>query len=223
MTFWEFLTSYGSLFASGLQMTLFLVAFSAIGTAIVAVSMGLLRLSGVSALNALAVIYIEFFRGSSLLVQIYWIYFVLPLFGVTLEPLVAGVLALSLNLGAYGAEIVRGAVLAVPKGQWEAATALNFTPQHRMHRIIAPQAIAILLPAWGNLMIDVLKASALVSLISVVDLMFVARQINGQTFLSAQAFGTALIGYYIFARFLITPGLRSLEKRYARKMGGTRV
>jgi polar amino acid transport system permease protein len=88
-----------------------------------------------------------------------------------------------------------------------------------MWRIILPQAIYNILPAWGNLMIELLKATALVSLISVADLMFQAKQINGYTYLSAQAFGTALIIYYILARLIVTPLMRWLESLYAQKFG----
>jgi polar amino acid transport system permease protein len=124
-----------------------------------------------------------------------------------------------MNLGAYGAELVRGAILSVPKGQWEAALALNMSPAKRMFRIILPQAVLIMLPPWGNLLIELLKGTALVALISVADLMFQARQINGATFLSAQAFGTALIVYYVMARFVLTPFMRWLERVMARKFG----
>lgn len=107
----------------------------------------------------------------------------------------------------------------MPRGQWEAALALNLSPARRMRRIILPQALVIMLPAWGNLMIEVLKGTALVALISVADLMFEARQINASTFLSAQVFGTALIIYYILGRFGVTPLMRGLEKFVARRMG----
>ncbi len=87
---------------------------------------------------------------------------------------------------------MRGAIQAVPKGQYEAAYALSMSPARRMRRIILPQALVLMLPPWGNLLIELLKGTALVALISVADLMFQTRQINASTFLSAQAFGTAL-------------------------------
>ena len=89
----------------------------------------------------------------------------------------------------------------------------------RMRRIILPQALVNMLPAWGNLMVEILKGTALVSLISVADLMFQAKQINASTYLSAQIFGTALVIYYILARFLLTPFMRWLEGFMARKLG----
>jgi polar amino acid transport system permease protein len=144
---------------------------------------------------------------------------VLPLFGISFEKFTAGFVAVGMNLGAYGAEVVRGAIQSVPRGQYEASIALSMSPLDRMRRIILPQAILIMLPPWGNLMIELLKGTALVALISVADLMFQARQINGSTFLSIEAFGSALVIYYIMARFVITPSMRRFELFMTRKMG----
>ncbi|MEI2806556.1 MAG: amino acid ABC transporter permease [Albidovulum sp.] len=149
----------------------------------------------------------------------YWIFFVLPLFGITLEKFWAGFLSVGLNVGAYGAELVRGAIRSVPKGQWEAAYALSMSPARRMRRIILPQAVQLMLPPWGNLLIELLKGTALVSLISVADLMFQAKQINASTFLSAQSFGIALVVYYVLARAILTPFMRWLERVMARRLG----
>lgn len=219
MSYIEFLAEHRSDFINGTLVTaaqFFLAAAVAIVLALIA---GIMKLSENVVLRGTANVYIEIFRGTSLLVQLYWIFFVLPLFGITLEKFTAGFVAVGMNLGAYGAELVRGAIQSVPKGQWEAAYSLSMSPAKRMWRIILPQALVIMLPPWGNLLIELLKGTALVALISVADLMFVSRQINGTTFLSAQAFGTALIVYYIFARFIITPFMRWLETAMARKMG----
>lgn len=219
MSYIEFLAEHRSDFINGTLVTaaqFFLAAAVAIVLALIA---GIMKLSENVILRGTANVYIEIFRGTSLLVQLYWIFFVLPLFGITLEKFTAGFVAVGMNLGAYGAELVRGAIQSVPKGQWEAAYSLSMSPAKRMWRIILPQALVIMLPPWGNLLIELLKGTALVALISVADLMFVSRQINGTTFLSAQAFGTALIVYYIFARFIITPFMRWLETAMARKMG----
>ena len=186
---------------------------------LIALVVGVMRLSSNLLVHGAATVYIEIFRGTSLLVQLFWIFFVLPLFGITLEKFTAGFLAVGMNLGAYGAEVVRGAIQAVPRGQYEAALALNLSPARRMWRIILPQALLIMLPPWGNLFIELLKATALVALISVTDLMFQAKQINGYTFLSAEAFGSALVIYFVMARFAVTPGMRWLERYSARRLG----
>lgn len=216
---WDFLHTYGLRLSEGTLVTAEQFALASLVACLAALSAGLGRLSRHWPVRSIAVIYIEIFRGTSLLVQLYWIFFVLPLLGISLPKFTAGFLSVGLNVGAYGAEIVRGAILAVPRGQWEAAYALSMSPAKRMRRIILPQAVALMLPPWGNLMIELLKGTALVALIAVGDLMFVAKQINGATFRSAEAFGTALILYYLLARFLITPAMRGLERAMARRLG----
>jgi len=219
VSIWDFLARFGVRLLSGAAVTAELTVLSAALAIAIAVLMGLMRLSGNPVVRGAAIGYIEFFRGTSLLVQLFWIFFVLPLFGITLEKFTAGFLAVGMNLGAYGAEVVRGAIQAVPKGQYEAALALNMSPASRMRRIILPQALLIMLPPWGNLLIELLKGTALVALISVSDLMFQAKQINGSTYLSIQSFGIALIIYYVMARLLVTPGVRWLERVMRHRMG----
>ena len=219
MTYIEFLQVHGSRMADGTVLTVVQFLLATVVAVVVAVLFGLMRLSRNPGVRGVATVYIEIFRGTSLLVQLFWIFFVLPLFGLNLDKFVAGFLAVGLNMGAYGAELVRGAIRAVPRGQWEAAVALNMTDRKRMWRVILPQALVIMLPPWGNLVIEILKGTALVALISVADLMFEVRQINIATFLSVQAFGTALIVYYVLARFLVTPVMRALERFMSRKIG----
>jgi polar amino acid transport system permease protein len=219
MSYLEFLAQYGDRILSGTLVTVVLTVLSAFLAIAIALAAGLMRMAPNALVRGAATVYIEIFRGTSLLVQLYWIFFVLPLFGITLEKFTAGFVAVGMNLGAYGAELVRGAILAVPKGQWEAALALNMSPVKRMVRVILPQAVLIMLPGWGNLLIELLKGTALVALIAVADLMFQVKQINGTTFLSAEAFGTALIIYYVLARVMITPFMRWLERVMQRKLG----
>jgi polar amino acid transport system permease protein len=214
----EYLKTYAPMFINGTIVTLEQTALGALLAIVAALIAAFMKMSSFFPVRWLGITYIEIFRGTSLLVQMYWIFFVLPLFGITLEKFTAGFLAVGLNLGAYGAELVRGGVQAVPKGQYEAAIALNLHPFTRMRRVIFPQALLKMLPPWGNLLIELLKATALVALISVTDLMFEAKMINNRTFLSAQTFGTALIIYYVIARFIITPGMRWLEHRLAQKL-----
>jgi len=221
MPYRDFLVTYSDRFIDGTLITLGQFGLAVLVAIFAALISGLMKMAHSKTVRAAATVYIELFRGTSLLVQLYWFYFVLPLFGFTLEKFTAGFLTVGLCYGAYGAELVRGAIQSVPRGQWEAALALNMSPAQRMQRIILPQALVTILPPWGNLMIEILKGTALVSLISVADLMFETRQINNNTYLSAQAFGTALIIYYIFARFMLTPIMRWLERVMARKIGRT--
>ena len=219
MGLFELIGQYWHLIVSGTGVTIIQFLLGSVLTIVLALLFALMKMSANRLIKASAVTYIEIFRGTSLLVQLYWIFFVLPLFGITLEKFTAGWVAIGLNAGAYGAELVRGGIISVPKGQWEAATAINMSSAKRMWRIILPQALVNMLPAWGNLLVEILKGTALVSLISVTDLMFQAKQINATTYLSAQIFGTALIIYYILARFMLTPFMRWLEAFMARKIG----
>jgi len=215
----EFLSEHGATLLLGTVMTLKVLACSIILYVIISMIFGLMRLSNNPIIQGTATVYIEFFRGTSLLVQLFWVYYVLPFFGISLEAFTAGVVALGLNFGAYGAEIVRGGILAVPKGQWEAAFSLNFSPVKRMKNIIIPQIFPIILPPAANLTVELLKATALVALVTVVDLTFEARQINSITWLSVQCFGTALLIYYFISRFILVPFLRWLEVLASRKIG----
>ena len=171
---------------------------------------GLARMYGPWPVRWLAVVYVELFRGTSALVQLFWLFFVLPHFGVTLPPLTVGILALGLNLGAYGAEVVRGAVGAVPRGQWEATIALNMGRAAALRRIILPQALVAMIPPWGNLFIELLKSTALVSLITISDLAFKAQQMNQTTFRTVEIFSIVLVIYLALAS-LITIAMRGLE------------
>ena len=223
MSYIEFLSEHGGTLLLGTVTTLKVLICSIILYVIISMIFGLMRLSKNLIIQSTATIYIEFFRGTSLLVQLFWVYYVLPFFGISLEAFTAGVVALGLNFGAYGAEIVRGGILAVPKGQWEAAFALNFSPSKRMKNIIIPQIFPIILPPAANLTVELLKATALVALVTVVDLTFEARQINSITWLSVQCFGTALLIYYFISRLALVPFLRWLEILAARKVGKDRI
>lgn len=192
-----------------------------LGGAVVAVACAVLaalaKLYGPWPLRWLSITYIEIFRGTSALVQLFWLFFVLPRFGVTLSPMTVAILALGLNVGAYGAEVVRGAVLAVPRGQWEATIALNMTRAQALRRIILPQAAVAMIPPWGNLFIELLKATALVSLITISDLAFKAQQMNATTYRTVEIFSIVLV-FYLAIAMLITIGMQRLERVASRGM-----
>jgi polar amino acid transport system permease protein len=219
LNFFDFSITYGPKFSSAAITTAQVFVYSALLAVIISIIFGIMRLSKNIIIQVLATVYIEFYRGTSLIIQMFWIYYVLPLFGIPLPALLAGVLALGMNFGAYGAEVLRAGILAVPKGQWEGALALNFSKAKRMQRIIIPQIYPIILPPASNLAVELLKGTALVSLITLVDLMFVAKQINMMTWLSAQSFGLALLIYFVMARFILVPFLRWLEVLAAKKVG----
>jgi polar amino acid transport system permease protein len=159
-------------------------------------------------------VYVEVFRGTSLLVQLFWFFFVLPLppFHIELAPFTVAIVGLGLHYGAYGSEILRGALRSVPGGQFEAALALNLSPVTRMRRVILPQAMINALPPATNLMIELLKGTSLVSLITLSDLTFRARQLDEATFKTAQIFALTLVIYFVLAQILVTL-MRHFERR----------
>ncbi|WP_035299612.1 ectoine/hydroxyectoine ABC transporter permease subunit EhuC [Brevibacillus thermoruber] len=199
--------------AKGAALTVEVTFLSALVAFAASFLAGFGRLSRRKSVRALTVVYVEVFRGTSLLVQLFWLYYALPLLGVELPPLAAGVIALGLNHGAYGSEVVRSAVLAVPRGQTEAAIALNMTPWQRMRRVILPQAFVMMIPSFGNLLIELLKGTSLISLITLADLTFqgmVLRTFDAsRTF---EIFALVLVVYFALA-YPLTLGMRGLERR----------
>ncbi|SDV11810.1 ectoine/hydroxyectoine ABC transporter permease subunit EhuC [Pseudomonas mucidolens] len=196
-----------------LQVT-FLGSLLAIVTAILA---ALGRMSPWRLLRWFSIAYIEVFRGTSLLVQLFWLFFVLPLppFNIALSPYSVAVVGLGLHIGAYGAEVMRGAISSVAKGQYEASTALNFSRYTRFRRIILPQALLAAILPGTNLLIELLKNTSLVSLITLSDLSFRARQLDQATFQTLEIFSLALLMYFILAQ-AINFGMRHIERRLAR-------
>ncbi len=154
----------------GLQLTVLLTVLGALLMLLVSLVLGLAARSNRLLLRGAARTVIEFFRGTSLFIQLFWLFFALPQLGLRFEPLLVGVLALGLNYGAYGSEVVRGSLNAVPREQWEAATALNLSRWQRMRRVVWPQAVVLMLPPFNNLLIQLLKGTPLVIAISLVDL-----------------------------------------------------
>jgi polar amino acid transport system permease protein len=196
----------------GTVVTIEITIGGAILALVCAVIAALTKLYAPLPLRWLAIGYVELFRGTSALVQLFWMFFVLPHFGILLDPLLVAILALGLNVGAYGAEVVRGAVLAVPRGQWEATIALNMTQAAALRRIILPQAFVAMIPPWGNLFIELLKSTSLVSLITITDLTFRAQQMNQTTFRTVEIFTIVLV-VYLAISMIITVGMRTLERR----------
>ncbi|BBD40745.1 ectoine/hydroxyectoine ABC transporter permease subunit EhuC (plasmid) [Aminobacter sp. Y103A] len=205
--------------AEGAWVTVQLTVYSTILGGVLAFVFGIGKLSSNMAIKSVSVGYIELFRGTSLLVQLFWLYFALPLAGMAigidlrLPPVVAGVLALGLNIGAYGAEVVRGAIQSVHQNQREAARALNFTPRQTLFNIVIPQAIPEMMPSFGNLAVQNLKDTALVSLISLGDLTFRAEQIRNFTQDSTTIYTLLLLMY--FGMSLVVTVVMHLIERFA--------
>lgn len=202
----------------GIVVTLELTIGGALLAFVLALTLGTLARVRNLAARGSARVLIEFFRGTSLLVQIFWLFYVLPLLGYKLDPVFCGILALGLNYGAYGAEVVRGALNAVPRAQFEAAVALNFSPWQRLRRVLFPQAWALMLPSMTNLLVHLLKGTAVASYITLHDLTFEIGNLRKDTGDTLFAFGVGLAIYFVLA-YLLTLGMNLLETRAKTKLG----
>lgn len=212
--------SVGEIFKSlmgGAGVTLGVWGLAALLGIPVAFAAGMGRLSSSRIVRIVAGVYIEFFRGTSALVQLFTLYFVMPFFGLSLSPLVAGVLALGLNEASYGADIVRGAIEGVPRGQKEAATVLGMGSLTRFRRVVLPQALVLMLPPASNLAIDLLKLTSLVSLVTLADITFEGQQLRLGAGDPILIFCVLLVIYYVFST-LIAFAFRMLERHARRGM-----
>lgn len=207
----------------GLVTTLVVTLAAAALAVVLAVAAGLARGARSPALRSGTRIYVEVFRGTSALVQLFWVYFALPLVGLRLDALSSGILVLGLNSGAYGSEIVRGAIRAVAPGQWDAAFALGLSRVDTLRSVIFPQAVPAMLPSANNLLVELLKNSSLVSLVTLSDLTFQAQVLRAATLSSAEVFGVILVLYYALA-WILSYGVRRLEGRlrWTRSVAGSK-
>ncbi|TAM88660.1 MAG: ectoine/hydroxyectoine ABC transporter permease subunit EhuC [Candidimonas sp.] len=216
---------YGPALLQGAWVTTKLTLYSTALGCVVSFALGVGKLSSNWVVKIVSLFFIEIFRGTSLLVQLFWLYFALPVFGqaigvdLRLPPVVAGTIALSLNIGAYGGEIVRGAIQVVPASQRDAACALNFTRRQMLWRIAIPQALPEMMPPFGNLAIQNLKDTALVSLISLGDLAFRAEQIRTFTQDSGTVY-TVLLFMYFGMALVLAAIMRSIERSVGRWRAG---
>ncbi len=197
---------------NGFWITLVTVICSSIIALILSFLVGMLRTSRHSFVKITTGIYVGFFRGSSLLVQLFWLYYVMPFFGIRLSALVTSILAISLNYGAYGSEVVKSTIESIPKAQTEASIALNFTPFQKLRRIILPQAFVMMLPSFGNLQVELIKATSLVSLITLADFSYYATVLNNRTMQTTQIYIILLVIYFLFSR-PFTMGIKYCEKK----------
>lgn len=163
---------------------------------------GLGRASRLPPVRWISIIYIEIFRGTSLLVQLFWLFYVLPEFGILLSPMMAAVLGIGLNYGAYGAEIFRGSLAAVGRSQLEAATALNLSEFRRTVRIVLPQAIIIMIPGFSNMTIELVKATSIVSAVTLTDITYASVQQNQLYYRTGEIFLITIILYYSLTQIL---------------------
>ncbi|MDQ2151470.1 ectoine/hydroxyectoine ABC transporter permease subunit EhuD [Alcaligenaceae bacterium A4P071] len=182
--------------------------------------LALLRRSKYFLVSAPAAVFIEFVRSTPLLVQIYFLFYVLPVTGVQMSPLVTGIVALGIHYAAYCAEVYRAGIEAVPRGQIEASTALNLSPFRTAVGIVLPQAIPPVVPALGNYLVAMFKDTPLLSAITVVELLQQSKMIGSATFRYTEPL--TLVGImFLLLSLAAAWGVRRLEHRLAR-YGGKR-
>jgi polar amino acid transport system permease protein len=163
---------------------------------------------------------VEFLRGSSAIVQLFWAFYVLPFLGVDLSPFTAGVLVLGLNGGAYFSEVVRAGMASVPRGQMEAAITLHMSAWFRFKRVLLPQALPVMIPPFGNALIDMLKFSALLSLVTIHELAYRADAIRSVLGESGPVYGLTLLIYFVIA-IALSFAVSRLEALASRRAGRT--
>jgi len=198
----KFIEKYYPVFLEGIQWTLMISILAVIFGVILGTLLCFMRRSKISVLKipipkVIASVYIEFIRGTPVLLQIFIVYFGTTSFGLKLTPVVACVIALSINSGAYVAEIIRSGIDAVDKGQLEAARSLGMNQRMAMQHIILPQAIRNILPAIGNEFVAIIKESSMASAIGVAEITYGAKLVTGATYRSFEPLIVAAICYFI--------------------------
>jgi polar amino acid transport system permease protein len=212
---WSTVLSLQSLeiIGQGLLYTLFVSVLALVFGNVIGLFVASVRMSSQKVLSGLAYIYIEFFRTTPALVQLIWIFYVVPiLFNISLGPVAAGVVALSMNAGAFLAEIFRGGIQSVPSGQRDASFVLGLSRPTTFWSIIFPQAVRSMLPATGNVFVSLVKDSSLLSVIAVPELTYQAQQLATSTFRPLETYTLLAVTYFIVA-FPLTRGIGRLEKR----------
>jgi polar amino acid transport system permease protein len=173
------------------------------------------RRSQLPGVSRLAASYVLFMRNTPLLVQIYFLFYVLPFAGITFGALTTGILALGLNYSAYIAEVYRAGIDGVPQGQWEAARALDFSPAQTWTRVILPQALPPMLPVLGNYLIGMFKDSPLLATITVPEMFAAAEHIAGETYRYNEPY--TLVGLiFLCLSYPASLAVRQLEKRFGK-------
>ncbi len=218
----SFLPKYYNFFIIGAKNTVLLAIFTVVLGVILGVFLALMKISRNKILNFISTAYIEVIRGTPLLVQIFIIYYGLPLIGIDFpsltflgsygEEFVAGIIALSINSGAYVAEIIRSGIQSVDKGQMEASRSLGLSYNATMRYIIIPQAFKNILPALGNEFIVIIKESSIVSVIGIHELMYNANTVRGNTFIPLEPLIVAAAIYFVLT-FSLSKLLGTAERR----------
>ena len=212
---WAFVWSIMPTLVEGVRITILATILGSIVAAGVGLVIALLRRSENRLISRPAGFFAEFIRGTPLLVQLYFLFYVLPDIGILLSPLVAGVIGLGLHYGTYTAEVYRAGIDNVPRGQWEAAKACNLNPTQTWTHIIMPQAIPPMIPALANYFIAMFKETPLLSAITVLELMNQAKSIANSNYRYIEPMTLVGVFFLVISIFSVF-GLRWLERKYGR-------
>ncbi|WP_238651627.1 amino acid ABC transporter permease [Paenibacillus piscarius] len=212
MSVFDLAYEYRNFFLSGLQYTLLLAVMGVFFGFVLGIVVSLLRMSKWRILRFIATAWVEFLRGTPMLVQLFLIHYGLPEFGISLSPIQSGAITLTINSSAYLAEIFRAGIQGVDRGQMEAARSLGMKQGMTMRYIILPQALKNVLPAIGNEFITIIKESSIVSMIGVADLLFQARTITTITYEGLSPLVVIAVMYFVLT-FTLSKLLGILERR----------
>ncbi|AIR69692.1 amino acid ABC transporter permease [Dickeya fangzhongdai] len=207
--------SFWSLLSAGLTFTVPLAILSFILGLMIGVLVALLRLYGPKSLKRICDFYVWVIRGTPLLVQLFLIFYGLPNAGITLDAFPAALIGFSLNVGAYSSEIVRGAILSVPRGQWNAAYSLGMSGAQAIRWVIVPQSVFVSLPPLANTFISLVKDTSLAAVITVPEMFLAAQRIVSVTYEPLILYIEAALIYLLFSTVLSRLQAR-LEKYYQR-------
>ncbi|MDH6522212.1 amino acid ABC transporter permease [Streptomyces sp. SAI-090] len=200
---------------NAMRVTLMLGVVSFVLGSALGMLMAMARISRFRVLKGLAIAYVSVFRGTPLLIQIMLVYYGLPQIGVMIEPIPSAILALTVYAAAYLSENFRAGIIAVDRGQWEAAQSMGMPYGRLLWRIVAPQAVRVALPPIGSRFIALMKDTSLASVVTVVELTRAAESIGSSTFRYMEAFLVAGVAYWLI-NTLLSVGQGALERRLGR-------
>jgi len=209
------ITDHARFLASGVGVTLALAGLSGLCSLTLGFAVALLRLYGPGWMRPMVVLYIDSMRAIPVLVVLVWTFFALPIVtGITMPPFIAALIGLTLHLAAYAAEIVRAGIESVRAGQTRAALALGMSRVQLVRRILLPQAMVRMLPAFGSLLSITIKDTAIASVIAVTELMRQSETVAGQSFQPIEVFTFAMLVYFVLL-FPVTRGIDLIYRRVA--------
>ena len=212
---WAFVLQIMPTLLAGLKLTLIITLVAAALAAVLGLVFAILRRSSNPAISRPTGLILDFIRGTPLLVQLYFIFYVLPDLGIILSPFVAGVIGMGLHYATYTAEVYRGGIENVARGQWEAARATNLTMRQTWVHVIIPQAIPPMIPALANYFIAMFKETPLLSAITVLELMNQAKSVANSSYRYIEPM-TMVGALFLAISLLSVVGLRYLEQRFGR-------